>query len=127
MKPNLHWSLSLARRLRSYTNEVTITNDIFGTVLGETAPGFHQLSRKTIFTYASHFLLCRACQPLGAGLDVFKGRPKLSAWRDRVRAAIGAELFDESHQGILSAQEMAQNMDGSKLQHFKPKILKMFL
>ncbi|XP_049322363.1 glutathione S-transferase theta-1 [Astyanax mexicanus] len=66
-------------------------------------------------------------QPVGAGLDVFETRPKLSAWRDRVRDAIGSELFDEAHQGILSAQEMAKKMDGSKLQHFKPRILKMFL
>ncbi|XP_026989358.1 glutathione S-transferase theta-1b [Tachysurus fulvidraco] len=66
-------------------------------------------------------------QPVGAGLDVFDGHPKLTAWKDRVRAAIGAELFDEAHQGILSAQEMAKTMDGSKLQHFKARILKMFL
>ncbi|KAF7696824.1 hypothetical protein HF521_005242 [Silurus meridionalis] len=66
-------------------------------------------------------------QPVGSGLDVFKGRPKLSAWRDRVRAAVGGELFDEAHERILQAQEMAQTMDGSTLQHFKPKILKMFL
>ncbi|XP_066501678.1 glutathione S-transferase theta-1b [Hoplias malabaricus] len=66
-------------------------------------------------------------QPVGAGLDVFETRPKLSAWRDRVRDAIGSDLFDESHQGILSAQEMAKSMDGSKLQHFKSKIMKRFL
>ncbi|TSK72026.1 Glutathione S-transferase theta-3 [Bagarius yarrelli] len=66
-------------------------------------------------------------QPVGAGVDVFNGRPKLSAWKERVRAAIGAELFDEAHQGILSAQEMAKSMDGSTLQHFKARILKMFL
>ncbi|KAF5893830.1 glutathione S-transferase theta-3-like [Clarias magur] len=66
-------------------------------------------------------------QPVGAGLDVFEGRPKLSAWKDRVRAEIGADLFDEVHQGVLSAQETAQTLDGSKLQHFKPTILKLFL
>ncbi|XP_076842514.1 glutathione S-transferase theta-1b [Brachyhypopomus gauderio] len=66
-------------------------------------------------------------QPVGAGLDVFEGRPKLSAWKDRVRAAIGEELFDEAHQGILSAQNLVQTVDGSQLEHFKPKILKFFL
>ncbi|KAI4902479.1 hypothetical protein NFI96_018826 [Prochilodus magdalenae] len=66
-------------------------------------------------------------QPVGAGLDVFETRPKLSAWRDRVRNAIGADLFDEAHQNILSSQETAKNMDGSTLQHFKPKIVKLFL
>ena len=58
---------------------------------------------------------------------MFETRPKLRAWRDRVRDAIGAELFDEAHQGILSAQESAKSMDSSKLQHFKDKILKVFL
>ncbi|XP_071765493.1 glutathione S-transferase theta-1b [Centroberyx gerrardi] len=66
-------------------------------------------------------------QPVGAGLDVFEGRPRLSAWRDRVQAAIGKELFDDAHQGILAAQEMVKTMDGSKLQIFKPKIMKLFL
>ncbi|XP_041706336.1 glutathione S-transferase theta-3 isoform X1 [Coregonus clupeaformis] len=66
-------------------------------------------------------------QPVGSGLDVFEGRLKLSAWRDRVQAEIGKELFDEAHQGILASQEMVKNMDSSKMQIFKPKILKMFL
>ncbi|XP_012675132.1 glutathione S-transferase theta-1b isoform X2 [Clupea harengus] len=66
-------------------------------------------------------------QPVGSGLNVFEGRPKLSAWRDRVRAAIGPELFDETHQIILNAQEMVNTMDGSTLQAFKPKILRLFL
>ncbi|XP_060791623.1 glutathione S-transferase theta-1b [Neoarius graeffei] len=66
-------------------------------------------------------------QPVGVGFSVFDERPKLRAWRDRVQAAIGAELFDETHQKILSVQEMAQNLDGSKLQHLKSKILKLFL
>ncbi|KAM6986786.1 glutathione S-transferase theta-3-like [Aplochiton taeniatus] len=66
-------------------------------------------------------------QPVGAGLDVFEGRSKLRAWRERVRAEIGPELFDEAHQGILGAQEMAKNMDGSKMDFFKPKIQKHFM
>lgn len=66
-------------------------------------------------------------QPVGSGLDVFEGRPKLSAWRDRVQAAIGKELFDDAHQLILSSQERVKLMDAGKLQFFKPKILKLFL
>ncbi|CAK6976111.1 glutathione S-transferase theta-1b [Scomber scombrus] len=66
-------------------------------------------------------------QPVGSGLDVFEGRPKLSAWRDRVQAAIGKELFDEAHQIILGAQERVKLLDAGKLQFFKPKILKLFL
>lgn len=66
-------------------------------------------------------------QPVGSGLDVFEGRPKLSAWRDRVQAAIGQELFDDAHKSILGAQETAKLIDGSKMAFFKPKILKLFM
>ncbi|KAM9362721.1 glutathione S-transferase theta-1b [Symphorus nematophorus] len=66
-------------------------------------------------------------QPVGCGLDVFEGRPKLSAWRDRVRAAIGNELFDEAHRTILGAQESVKLMDASKMQFFKPRILRLFM
>lgn len=66
-------------------------------------------------------------QPLGAGMDVFENRPKLKAWKDRVREEIGAELFDEAHQGILSLPEAVKTMDPKKMEHFKPKILKYFL
>ncbi|XP_028250407.1 glutathione S-transferase theta-1-like [Parambassis ranga] len=66
-------------------------------------------------------------QPVGSGLDVFEGRPKLSAWRDRVQEAIGKELFDDAHQKILAAQESVKEMDGSKMEFFKPKILRLFL
>lgn len=66
-------------------------------------------------------------QPLGAGLEVFEGRPKLSAWRDRVVAAIGQELFDEAHQRILSAQEAVKQIDASKMQGYKPRIVRLFL
>ncbi|KAF3687104.1 Glutathione S-transferase theta-3 [Channa argus] len=66
-------------------------------------------------------------QPVGAGVDVFDGRPRLSAWRDRVQAAIGKELFDDAHQTILGAQKSVKLMDDSKLPLFKPKILKRFL
>ncbi|CAL8270772.1 glutathione S-transferase theta-1b [Gadus morhua] len=66
-------------------------------------------------------------QPVGSGLDVFESRPRLAAWRERVRVAVGTELFDEAHKDILAAQEMVKNMDASKMQVFKPKILKLFL
>uniref|UniRef100_A0A1A7WL81 glutathione transferase n=1 Tax=Iconisemion striatum TaxID=60296 RepID=A0A1A7WL81_9TELE len=66
-------------------------------------------------------------QPVGSGLDVFQGRPKLSAWRDRVEAAIGKELFDEAHRVILGAQENVKLLDTTTLQAFKPKILRLFM
>lgn len=72
-------------------------------------------------------LVLVSMQPVGAGLDVFEGRPKLSAWRDRVQEAIGKELFDEAHQYILGAQESVKTMDSNKMQFFKPKILRLFM
>lgn len=65
-------------------------------------------------------------QPVGACIDVFEGRPKLSAWRDRVRQEIGPELFDEAHQGILCCQEMVNSLDVNKMEAFKPRIVQMF-
>ncbi|XP_042288224.1 glutathione S-transferase theta-3-like [Thunnus maccoyii] len=66
-------------------------------------------------------------QPVGSGLDVFEGRPRLSAWRDRVQEAIGKELFDDAHQAILGAQESVKQMSTSKIHLFKPKIQKLFM
>ncbi|KAG7249588.1 hypothetical protein CRUP_014780 [Coryphaenoides rupestris] len=66
-------------------------------------------------------------QPIGSGLDVFESRPRLSAWQQRVRVAVGTELFDEAHREILASREMVKTMDASKLQIYKPKILKLFL
>ncbi|XP_028999952.1 glutathione S-transferase theta-1b [Betta splendens] len=66
-------------------------------------------------------------QPVGSGLDVFEGRPKLSAWRDRVQAAIGQELFDDAHRTILEAQDRVVPMEQSKLHMFKAKVIKFFM
>uniref|UniRef100_W5L429 glutathione transferase n=1 Tax=Astyanax mexicanus TaxID=7994 RepID=W5L429_ASTMX len=76
---------------------------------------------------ADLFAVVTIMQPVGAGVDVFETRPKLSAWKDRVRDAVGSELFDEAHQGILSAQEVAKSMDGNKMQNFKARILRTYL
>ncbi|XP_063769112.1 glutathione S-transferase theta-1-like [Pseudophryne corroboree] len=45
-------------------------------------------------------------QPVGAGIDVFEGKPKLSAWKHRVQEAVGAELFNEAHEAVLHAKDM---------------------
>ncbi|KAG7221874.1 hypothetical protein INR49_017050 [Caranx melampygus] len=66
-------------------------------------------------------------QPVGSGLDVFEGRPKLSAWRDRVQAAIGKELFDDAHQTMMEAQENVTLLEESKAQLFKAKFLRLFM
>lgn len=65
-------------------------------------------------------------QVVATGMDVFEKMPKLTAWRERVRAEIGKELFDEAHRGVLAAPEMMASLDSSKLQGFKPRIAKFF-
>uniref|UniRef100_A0A6I8N0Q8 glutathione transferase n=1 Tax=Ornithorhynchus anatinus TaxID=9258 RepID=A0A6I8N0Q8_ORNAN len=45
-------------------------------------------------------------QPAGVGHDVFEGRAKLAAWRGRVEAAVGRELFREAHANILQAEAL---------------------
>lgn len=66
-------------------------------------------------------------QPLAAGMDVFENRPKLKAWKDRVREAIGAELFDEAHQAAMSMRDNAKTIDAKNMEPLKAKILKFFL
>ncbi|XP_020834402.1 glutathione S-transferase theta-2-like isoform X2 [Phascolarctos cinereus] len=39
-------------------------------------------------------------QTFYAGFDVFEGRPKLAAWRGRVEATFGEELWQETHEAI---------------------------
>ena len=66
-------------------------------------------------------------QPVGTGLDVFEGQPVLSAWRDRVKKAIGGELFDEAHQSIMNVDSLAKTLqDNGMLEFLKPRISKMF-
>ncbi|XP_073917473.1 glutathione S-transferase theta-1 isoform X2 [Castor canadensis] len=43
--------------------------------------------------------------PVGAGCQVFEGRPKLAAWRQRVEAAVGEDLFWEAHEVIMKAKD----------------------
>ncbi|XP_054852821.1 glutathione S-transferase theta-1-like [Eublepharis macularius] len=47
-------------------------------------------------------------QPLGAGYDIFEGRPKLAAWRRRVEEAIGKDLFLEAHEQLLKPKDMTK-------------------
>ncbi|ELW49642.1 glutathione S-transferase theta-1 [Tupaia chinensis] len=44
--------------------------------------------------------------PVSAGCRVFEGRPKLAAWRQRVEAAVGEDLFQEAHALVLKAKDM---------------------
>ena len=63
-------------------------------------------------------------QPVGAGCQVFKGRPKLAAWRQRVEAAVGEALFQEAHEVILKAKD-SQPADPTLKQKMLPKVLAM--
>ncbi|KAL2091812.1 hypothetical protein ACEWY4_011610 [Coilia grayii] len=66
-------------------------------------------------------------QPVGTGLDVFEGRPSLSAWRDRVKKEIGASLFDEAHQVIMNVHMLPQVFeDNGMLELMKPQLKKLF-
>ncbi|KAG5198935.1 hypothetical protein MG293_013883 [Ovis ammon polii] len=62
--------------------------------------------------------------PVGAGCQVFKGRPKLAAWRQRVEAAVGEALFQEAHEVILKAKD-SQPADPTLKQKMLPKVLAM--
>lgn len=45
--------------------------------------------------------------PVSAGCRVFESRPKLAAWRQRVEAAVGEDLFREAHAVIMKAKDIA--------------------
>ncbi|XP_029366321.1 glutathione S-transferase theta-1a [Echeneis naucrates] len=71
--------------------------------------------------------LVEIMQPVGAGVNVFEGRPKLTAWRDRVKKELGEKLFDESHDGIMNISSLPQKMQNSAdLEMLKPKFQKLF-
>nr|AYG85510.1 glutathione S-transferase theta [Andrias davidianus] len=63
-------------------------------------------------------------QPVGAGVDVFKDHPKLEAWRDRVEAALGSELFLEAHKNVLTCLEVKMEaLDPKVVEVLKAKLL----
>lgn len=51
-------------------------------------------------------LLDSSPQPVSAGCKIFESRPKLDAWRKRVEAAVGENLFQEAHAVVLKAKDM---------------------
>ncbi|XP_025722032.2 glutathione S-transferase theta-2-like isoform X1 [Callorhinus ursinus] len=48
-------------------------------------------------------------QPVAVGYDLFEGRPRLAAWRERVEAFLGSDLFQETHSPILNILEQMVN------------------
>lgn len=74
-----------------------------------------------------HSLLPCVSQPVATGLDVFEGRQKLTAWRDRVKKALGEKLFAEAHEVIMKVGSLPQQMqNNSNLEMLKPKFQKLF-
>ncbi|XP_055010968.1 glutathione S-transferase theta-1-like [Boleophthalmus pectinirostris] len=65
-------------------------------------------------------------QPVGTGVDVFEGRLKLSAWRDRVKAALGEKLFKEANEVIMKINDLTKNVNKTILEMMKPKFQMMF-
>ncbi|EPY86689.1 hypothetical protein CB1_000302034 [Camelus ferus] len=62
--------------------------------------------------------------PVGAGCQVFEGRPKLAVWRQRVEAAVGEVLFQEAHEVILKAKH-SQPADPTIKQKMMSRVLAM--
>uniref|UniRef100_A0A3Q4HF55 glutathione transferase n=1 Tax=Neolamprologus brichardi TaxID=32507 RepID=A0A3Q4HF55_NEOBR len=51
--------------------------------------------------------------PLGTGVDGFEGRPKLIAWRGRVKEALGEELFDDAHTALMQLSGLPEKLKSS--------------
>ncbi|KAM9622727.1 glutathione S-transferase theta-2B-like [Trichechus inunguis] len=60
-------------------------------------------------TLADIMALEELMQPVALGYNLFEGRPRLAAWRERVEAFLGAELCQEAHGPILSILEQVAN------------------
>ncbi|XP_013870074.1 glutathione S-transferase theta-1 [Austrofundulus limnaeus] len=66
-------------------------------------------------------------QPLGNGVDGFEGRPKLTAWRERVKKELGTKLFEQAHERLLDSKGLQQKMqNNSHLEKLKPVLQKFF-
>lgn len=71
------------------------------------------------------FCCSLSLQPVGAGYNLFEERPKLAAWRSRVEEAVGKQLCQEAHEGILNAKNLtADKIAPELLEHFKHQLLK---
>ncbi|XP_008285263.1 glutathione S-transferase theta-1a isoform X1 [Stegastes partitus] len=71
--------------------------------------------------------LVEISQPTGAGVKVFEGRPKLEAWRDRVKKEVGEKLVDEANESLMKASSMPEKMkDNPNLDMLKARFRKMF-
>uniref|UniRef100_UPI0037E7E379 glutathione S-transferase theta-1a n=1 Tax=Semicossyphus pulcher TaxID=241346 RepID=UPI0037E7E379 len=66
-------------------------------------------------------------QPVGSGIDVFASRPKLAAWRERVKKEVGENLFEEANDTIMKVGSLPEKMrNNSQLEKLKPMFRKIF-
>lgn len=71
--------------------------------------------------------LLSVLQPIGTGFDGFEGRPKLIAWRDRVKKELGEKLFEEAHEALMKSSNMPQKLkNSSSFAQLKPILQKLF-
>ncbi|XP_055976586.1 glutathione S-transferase theta-3-like [Sorex fumeus] len=63
--------------------------------------------------------------PVSAGCQLFKSRPKLDAWRQRVEAAVGESLFQEAHAAIMKIKDLPP-ADADVKEKMKP-LVQVFL
>ncbi|XP_061672265.1 glutathione S-transferase theta-1a [Syngnathoides biaculeatus] len=137
--------------LRAHGSKVFLLKNMYPVVMGQEVPEDKMSSAVEELTQAvdileNYFLgeslfLCGASisladvvamaeimQPVSSGVDVFSTRPKLSAWRERVKKEVGVALFDEAHAAIMTSGGVAQTLrEGGLPQIFKDKFKKAFL
>ncbi|XP_008333875.1 glutathione S-transferase theta-1-like [Cynoglossus semilaevis] len=66
-------------------------------------------------------------QPVGTGVDTWESRPKLVAWRERVKKVLGVKQFDEVHESLMKTDEFREKMQNDpEMLKFLPKLKKVF-
>uniref|UniRef100_A0A3Q2ZLN8 glutathione transferase n=1 Tax=Kryptolebias marmoratus TaxID=37003 RepID=A0A3Q2ZLN8_KRYMA len=121
--------------LRAHCSKVFLLKTLYPFVMGSEAPkekmdvALEEMkeSLNLKISLADLVALVEIMQPLGNGVDGFEGRPKLMAWRDRVKKELGEKLFDQTHERLLDAKGLQQKMqNNSQLQKIKPMLQKFF-
>ncbi|KAG9468218.1 hypothetical protein GDO78_023218 [Eleutherodactylus coqui] len=57
-----------------------------------------------------------------SGLDVFEDYPKLSAWKQRVKEAVGVELCKEAHEGVAKFRETHKQVPPEMKEKFQARL-----
>ncbi|XP_066459651.1 glutathione S-transferase theta-1-like [Eleutherodactylus coqui] len=61
-------------------------------------------------------------QTCAAELDVFEDYPKLAAWKQRVKEAVGVELFNEAQEGIANFRETQKQAPPELKERLKARV-----